>query len=257
MAANLVNKAKQHAGYAAVNDWVQSGQVVGIGSGSTIVFAVERLAQRFHSGEIKDIRCVPTGFQATNLILENKLPLSSLMSDPVIDVAIDGADEVNSLLTVIKGGGAAHFQEKLVAYNAKKFVIIADYRKDSEKLGEKWKKGVPVSIYPAALQVVLKQLEKIKESLPVQTCNPVLRMATKKAGPVVTDDGALILDIDFGVIESDKVEEIDQKLHMIPGVVETGFFTNACCAYFGMEDGSLKKVEKKAELMEKTFIKAD
>jgi len=237
-----VADAKQNAAHRAVDENIDSTiKVIGIGSGSTIVFAVERIAQLQKEGKLSpDVVCIPTSFQATQLIRDQGLPLGSLEINPEIEVAIDGADEVDSFLNCIKGGGGCHFQEKLVAYNCKKFVVIADWRKESTKLGTNWKKGVPVSVYPAALQPVKLKIEKLGGK-------PTLRLAKQKAGPVVTDDGALILDVDFGIIEPQSVTSMDQQLHMIPGVIETGFFTNAACAYFGLQDGTVRRQDLKSK----------
>jgi ribose 5-phosphate isomerase A len=107
---------------------------------------------------------------------------------PEIDVAIDGADEVDLQLNCIKGGGGCQLQEKIVAHAAKTFVVIADYRKESSLLGEQWTQGVPVEVVPMAYVPVMNQLKKIGG-------DPVLRMAQRKAGPVVTDNGNFVLDV--------------------------------------------------------------
>ena len=135
-----VDRAKQRVAFAAVDEFVSDNQVVGIGSGSTIVFAVKRLAERVEKEKL-NIVCVPTSFQARQLIVDNKLCLSDLDRNPSIDVTIDGADEVDGDLNLIKGGGGCLLQEKIVAAYSKKLVIIVDERKDSKHFGENWKKG--------------------------------------------------------------------------------------------------------------------
>lgn len=203
---------------------------MGIGSGSTVVYAVERLAQRVRDEKL-DVICIPTSFQARQLIVENGLVLSDLDRHPMIDVAIDGADEVDAGLNCIKGGGGCQTQEKIVASNATKFVIIADYRKDSKILGEQWKKGVPIEVIPMACVPVMKKIEKLGGK-------PKLRMAIAKAGPVVSDNGGLIIDADFGLI-NDPIA-LDSQLRSLVGVVETGLFVKmACKAFFGNADGSV------------------
>lgn len=122
------------------------------------------------------------------LIAQHKLTLTSLDEDPVIDVTIDGADEVDTQLNCIKGGGACQLQEKIVAYAAKKFVVIADYRKESTQLGEQWVQGVPVEVIPMAYVPLMNKLREMGGT-------PVLRMAKAKAGPVVTDNGNFVLDV--------------------------------------------------------------
>lgn len=140
-AAYDLTHAKRFAAHLAVEENVSSNTTIGIGSGSTVVYAVEKLAEMYHSKEITNIICVPTGFQSENLIISNKLPLGTLKQNWAIDVDIDGADEVDAQLNCIKGGGGCHLGEKMVAYNAKRFIVIADYRKQSDKLCTKWQKG--------------------------------------------------------------------------------------------------------------------
>merc|ERR1712083_522007 len=130
---------------------------------------------------------------------------------------IDGADEVDINLNCIKGGGGCQTQEKIIASCSKQFVVVADYRKDATTLCEKWKKGVPVEVIPLAYVPVMKKIETMGGK-------PKLRMAKSKAGPLVTDNGSFILDVDFGLVK--EVEKLNQSLMMIPGVVETGLFVN-------------------------------
>lgn len=115
---------------------------MGIGSGTTIVYAVQKIAELYHKEKkLQNIVCVPTSFQASELLSEYKLPIGDLFSNFDIDVDLDGADEIDDQLNCIKGGGGCHMQEKMVAFNAKKFIVLADYTKKSDKLGTNWKKG--------------------------------------------------------------------------------------------------------------------
>ncbi|NWU58602.1 RPIA isomerase, partial [Dromas ardeola] len=215
---------------------LQNNQVLGIGSGSTIVHAVHRLAERVKEENLT-IDCIPTSFQARQLILQNGLTLSDLDRHPELDVAIDGADEVDSNLNLIKGGGGCLTQEKIVAGYAKCFIVIADYRKKSESLGEQWKKGIPIEVIPMAYVPVTRALTKNFGGA------AELRMAVSKAGPVVTDNGNFILDWKFDKVH--EWSEVNTAIKMIPGVVETGLFIDmAEVVYFGMEDGSVSVREK-------------
>eukprot|EP01111_Echinosteliopsis_oligospora_P011963 TRINITY_DN4056_c0_g1_i2.p1 TRINITY_DN4056_c0_g1~~TRINITY_DN4056_c0_g1_i2.p1 ORF type:complete len:272 (+),score=66.13 TRINITY_DN4056_c0_g1_i2:105-818(+) len=227
-----VEDAKKKAAVQCVNDHiVSSHQVIGIGSGSTIVFAVERIKEKVKEDKLEGLVFIPTSFQSTQLINQAGLKLGDVNQYPVIDVAIDGADEVDEHLNCIKGGGGCQLQEKIVAFYAKKFVVIADYRKDSKQLGDQWKKGVPIEVLPIARVPVMKKIEEMGGK-------PTLRMAVMKAGPVITDNGNLIVDADFGIIKDPK--SINDKLMELPGVVETGLFINmAVKAYFGQSDGSV------------------
>ncbi|XP_066483557.1 ribose-5-phosphate isomerase [Tiliqua scincoides] len=232
----MIEEAKRLAARAAVDNHVQTNQILGIGSGSTIVHAVHRLAERVKEENL-NIVCIPTSFQARQLILQNGLNLSDLDRHPELDVAIDGADEVDLDLNLIKGGGGCLTQEKIVAGYAKCFIVIADYRKKSKNLGEQWKKGVPIEVIPMAYVPVTRALSKRFGGA------AELRMAVNKAGPVVTDNGNFLLDWKFDKVH--KWNEVNMAIKMIPGVVETGLFVNmAERAYFGMENGSVTVQEK-------------
>lgn len=214
-----------------MDEYVKSGFVVGVGSGSTVVYAAERLGELVKGKKLTGIKCIPTSFQAKQLITENELPISSLDESPVIDVTIDGADEVDLQLNCIKGGGGCQLQEKIVAFAAKKFVVVADHRKESKWLGEKWTQGVPIEVIPMAYVPLMNKIEQDYDG------KPVLRMAKSKAGPVITDNGNFVLDIKFGVISDPKT--LCDCLKLLPGVVEVGLFCGmADKAFFGQIDGS-------------------
>lgn len=230
MSENLIEKGKKLAAEKAVEENVKKNMILGIGSGSTVVYAVKKIAE-LNQEEDLNLKCIPTSFQAYQLIVENKLNLVSLDRYPEIDLDIDGADEIDKDLNLIKGGGGCLVQEKIIASNSKNLVIIADFRKNSNKLGQNWKKGVPIEVIPVAHVPIMTKLERLGGK-------PVLRMAKAKAGPLVTDNGNFIIDVDFGIIENP--EELNKKLLMIPGIVDTGFFIGmASKAYIGQEDGSL------------------
>ncbi|KAI8971772.1 ribose-5-phosphate isomerase [Mycotypha africana] len=235
----LIENGKKLAAYKAVDDHISpQDKVVGIGSGSTVIYVIERILQK---PELKDITYVPTSFQSKLLIVENGLKLGSIEQNDVIDVTIDGADEVDQNLNAIKGGGGCQFQEKLVAEAAKKFVIVADFRKESKKLGTQWHQGVPVEVVPMCYRTVMN---KIKTQLSLKPKSVNLRMAVKKAGPVVTDNGNFVVDVDFGQIEEDP-SSLLRELKLLTGVYEVGLFCNmAAAAYFGEQDGSVNILSK-------------
>ncbi|XP_007175434.2 ribose-5-phosphate isomerase [Balaenoptera acutorostrata] len=229
-------EAKKLAGRAAVENHVRNNQVLGIGSGSTIVHAVQRIAERVKQENL-NLVCIPTSFQARQLILQYGLTLSDLDRHPEIDLAIDGADEVDADLNLIKGGGGCLTQEKIVAGNASRFIVIADFRKDSKNLGDQWHKGIPIEVIPMAYVPVSRAVTQ-KFGGVIE-----LRMAVNKAGPVVTDNGNFILDWKFDRVH--KWSEVNPTIKMIPGVVDTGLFINmAERVYFGMQDGSVNMREK-------------
>jgi len=228
-----VEAAKALAGAAAVNNHVTvDTKVVGIGSGSTIVYAVKRLAERVKQENLH-IRCIPTSFQARQLILQHGLVLGDLEIDEKIDVTIDGCDEADKDLVLIKGGGGCQTQEKIVAAYSDTFIVIADYRKDSVRLGEAWK-YIPIEVIPMAYRQVMSKLSSQLGG------KAELRMAKAKAGPVVTDNGNLILDWHWDQEREMNWEEVNTTIQCMAGVVETGLFVGmANRAYFGQEDGSV------------------
>ena len=228
----LIELGKKNAANKAVEENIEEGMILGIGSGSTVVYAVKKIAEMNNSKNL-NLKCIPTSFQSHQLIVENGLTLVSLDQYPVIDLDIDGADEIDASLNLIKGGGGCLVQEKIIASASKKLVIIADYTKKSEILGENWHRGVPIEIIPLALVPIMMKLEKLEGK-------PVLRMAKAKAGPVVSDNGNFIIDVDFGLIENPL--DLNLKILQIPGVVDSGLFLGmAQTAYIGQEDGTVMK----------------
>jgi ribose 5-phosphate isomerase A len=232
MSKELTEIGKKNAANKAVEENVEVGMILGIGSGSTVVYAVKKIAEMNQNNNL-NLKCIPTSFQSQQLIVENGLTLVSLDQYPEIDLDIDGADEIDNSLNLIKGGGGCLVQEKIIASASKKLVIIADYTKKSEFLGDHWRKGVPIEIIPLAHVPIMKRLEKLGGI-------PVLRMAQAKAGPIVSDNGNFIIDADFGVINDPL--DLNLKLLQIPGVVDSGLFLGmAHTAYIGQEDGTVKK----------------
>ena len=234
MSNELIELGKKNAANKAVEENVKEGMVLGIGSGSTVVYAVKKIAE-INKTKNLNLKCIPSSFQSRQLIVENGLTLVSLDQYPIIDLDIDGADEIDESLNLIKGGGGCLVQEKILASAAKKFVIIADYTKKSDILGENWDNGVPIEIIPSALVPILMKLEKLEGK-------PVLRMAKAKAGPVVSDNGNFIVDVDFGQIKNPS--DLNLKILQIPGVVDSGLFlAMAQTAYIGQKDGTVKKIQ--------------
>ena len=203
---------KQEVGKAAAN-LVQSNSVVGLGTGSTTAYAIEYLGARLQSGEISNIVGVPTSFQAQVLARKYGIPLTTLDVIAKMDIAIDGADEVDPQKNLIKGGGAAHTQEKIVDSLADIFVVVVDGNKLVDKLGSTFL--LPVEVLPMAMTPVMRKLESLGGK-------PSLRMGVKKAGPVVTDQGNLVIDVKFDSI--DDPADLERTINNIPGVLENGLF---------------------------------
>ncbi|MFX1503860.1 MAG: ribose 5-phosphate isomerase A [Promethearchaeota archaeon] len=233
---DLIELGKKNAASKAVEENVKKNMIIGIGSGSTIVHAVQRLGE-INKEKYLNIKCIPSSFQAYQLIIQNELELVSLEQYPEIDLDLDGADEIDKDLNLIKGGGGCLVQEKIIASNSKDLVIIADFRKKSDKLGTNWKQGVPVEVIPMAYFPIMNKLKNLGG-------NPVLRMAKSKSGPLVTDNGNFIVDVDFGQIKNPA--ELNKEIIPIPGVVGTGFFIGmASKAYIGLENGDVLTLFRK------------
>ncbi|MCQ2610803.1 MAG: ribose-5-phosphate isomerase RpiA [Treponema sp.] len=216
------SEQKEKVASTAIDKLIQdkmifSGMKIGLGTGSTAVPAVKHLSKRINDGTLKDIKAVVTSFQTKNLCEELGIPVYSL-NDKVIgghlDLAIDGADEVDPNNNVIKGGGAALLLEKIVAYNSDQFVVVADATKIVDTLGTKFR--LPVEIVPEARRSVTMALEAMGADC-------LLREGVRKCGPVITDNGNQIIDC----VWQNPVDpfEFEEKINKIVGVVENGFFT--------------------------------
>ena len=220
--------AKKAACTAAIHE-IKNSKLIGIGSGSTIVFLFNLMKDTFSKEELNQKVFVPTSFQSQSLIHEFKLTQGTLNQYPQLDVVIDGADEATKDMVAIKGGGGCHYLEKLVFHNSKRRVIVVDETKPSTNLGDKWK-YVPVEVDCMALAPVKQQLIKMGY-------NPVLRMSREKAGPVITDQGNCILDLQLSK-PIHKVEDMYNEIKLIPGVLEIGLFWDFQSLYVGKLDGT-------------------
>lgn len=203
---------KQEVGKAAASK-VQSNSIVGLGTGSTTAYAIQYIGERLANGELTNIVGVPTSFQAEVLAKQYGIPLTTLDAIDHIDVAIDGADEVDPQKNLIKGGGAAHTREKVVDSLAKQFIVVVDSGKLVDQLGSTFL--LPVEVIPMAVTPVMRQLADLGGK-------PELRMGIRKAGPVVTDQGNLVIDVKFDRI--DNPAELEMKINNLPGVLENGLF---------------------------------
>jgi ribose 5-phosphate isomerase A len=206
---------KQAVAAAAV-DAIQDGMVLGLGSGSTAALMIQGLGAKLAAGELRDIVGVTTSFQGEVLAAELGIPLRSLNAVERIDLAIDGADEVDPSFQLIKGGGACHVQEKLVAARAERFIVVVDATKLVDRLNLGFL--LPVEVLPGAWRQVQARLASMGGAAE-------LRMATRKAGPVVTDQGNLVLDVRFsdGIVDP---RALEQAINNIPGVLENGLFVD-------------------------------
>jgi ribose 5-phosphate isomerase A len=204
-------EAKKLAANAAAR-LILDGMVVGIGTGSTVVFLIEELGRRVREEGLRVVG-VPTSFQSRLLCGKFGIPVRDMQDSASLDLAIDGADEVDPQLNLIKGGGGSHAREKVVAAMAKEFVVVVDESKLVSALGTTF--AIPVEVLPSALAYVQRALHDLGAA-------PSLRMAVAKDGPVVTDNGQLILDVRFPPTAD--LRAADRDMHHIPGVIETGLF---------------------------------
>ena len=234
MKANIdpIQTQKQKAALEAVKH-VKDGYIVGLGSGSTAAFAIEAIGKR-KKEENLHIMGIPTSYQAFLLAVECKIPITTLDEHPVIDVTIDGADQLTPELFLIKGGGAALVREKIVASASKLNVIIVDDAKKVKLLGEK-NQFVPIEVLPFALPIV-------KETIVAMGGKPVVREGKGKLGPTITDNGNAIIDAYFGEIVNPA--ELAVKVKMIPGVVETGFFIGLTDIVYIGTNSTVERFEK-------------
>lgn len=227
MCSDWVEDAKRRAAIEATKN-VKDNLIIGLGSGSTAAYAIEEIGRKVREEGLR-ILGVPTSYQSLLLAIKFGIPTTSLYEHPSIDLTIDGADQIDPELNLIKGMGGALTREKIIAAASKRLIIVADERKLTDKLG----KGqlLPVEIIPFAEPIVVKRVKELGGK-------PYLREVRKDI-PYITDNGNFILDVDFGAIEDP--ECLNRKLKMIPGVVETGLFINmAHTAYIGTK----KTVEK-------------
>jgi len=208
---------------------VQSGMIVGLGTGSTAELAVKALAERVKSG--LRIQGVPTSLRTEKLARDLHIPLTTLDTHPLLDLTLDGADEVDPSLDMIKGGGGAHFREKVVARASRQEIILVDSSKLVKRLGERF--AVPVEVHPFAWRVAATRLEAMG-------CVPVLREAG--AEPFKTDNGNVILDCKFPGI--DDAAALEKELDHIVGVLANGIFVGLATAVIVGEGETVRSLTR-------------
>ncbi|CAH8562305.1 unnamed protein product [Schistosoma guineensis] len=238
--SDALESAKQIACNSAISDWLKDNQIIGLGSGTTIKYAVEYIADKVKKENLQ-IQCIPTSFQARQLLINHKLPVTDLDVCEQIDVTFDGADEVDEHLHLIKGGGGCLLQEKIVASCTKDFIAIVDERKHSKRLGSYWTKGLPIEVVPMAFKPVQTRIQKLFGG------QAILREAVSKMGPVVTDNGNFLLDWKFDTNKQYYWPDVNVQLSQIPGIVDTGLFINMTSRiYIGNLNGTVTKLEGKS-----------
>ena len=222
---------KRLAAFRAVA-YLTSGMVVGLGTGSTAKFAVERIAAKIRDGELKDLLGIPSSRQTEDLALALSIPLTTLDEHPEIDLTIDGADEVDMGLNLIKGGGGALLREKVLAQASNRMIVIADESKRSKRLGTRW--PLPVEVLPFARQVEENYMKSLGATI---TLRP-----GPDGRPFRTDEGNFILDADFGPIEDP--EALSRMLNERAGIVEHGLFIGLAAEVIVAGKGGIEHIRR-------------
>jgi len=231
MSSNKSEIKRQVAEYA-VNHLVRSGMIIGLGYGSTAIHAVNRIAYLFHTGKIQDIACVSTSKEYEELAKELALPLTTLAENPVVDLTIDGADEAERTLNLIKGGGGMLLREKIVATASLQTAIVIDDRKLSSQLGTNW--PVPVEVVPFGWSVTAAYIENLGAEVKMRL--------TEEQKPYITDQGNYILDSQFGPIFD--AQDLARTLKKCVGIVEHGLFINIATDLFIASEQGIEHLRK-------------
>ncbi|MGB7000684.1 MAG: ribose-5-phosphate isomerase RpiA [Halobacteriota archaeon] len=222
MKGDKKRREKEKAAESA-SSLISEGMVVGLGTGSTAEIVIREIGNRIKTEEF-EILGVPTSLRTEMMAIECGIPITTLSEHPSLDICIDGADQVDSELNLIKGGWGSHTREKIVSYAAKKLVICVE----EEKIMEQLTKPVPLEVLPYAVKIVEKQVNKLGGK-------PALRSEGTRGGYSVTEHGNLVIDADFGVIHNPK--EMSAALSSVVGSLEHGIFTNAAEVHVGNEKG--------------------
>ncbi|EME28712.1 Probable ribose-5-phosphate isomerase 3, chloroplastic [Galdieria sulphuraria] len=222
---------KRVVGYKAVDDYVHSGMVVGLGTGSTAYYAIERLGQKLQEGSLCDVVGIPTSTKTENQAKSLHIPLVTLDTHPVVDVAIDGADEVDKYLNLVKGRGGSLFREKMIEAEARKLVVIVDESKLVEGLGMTG--AVPVEVTPFCWKHTLRRLLGVEC---LAECNVSATIRREKGNIYVTDNNNYIVDLFLDRPIPD-IFLAARQISEIVGVVEHGIFLNMAnlCIVSGKE----------------------
>jgi len=225
------DKLKRESAEKAV-EFIKSGMILGFGTGSTFNHVLHVLSEKLKSGELKNIVGIPSSEKTEKLADELQIPTSTLNNFSALDLTIDGADEVDIKLNLVKGGGGAHLREKIIAQASKKYIIIVDESKISKSLGEKW--AIPIEVIKMALKVEMNFLKSLGAKV-----KPRL---DSEGNLFISDEGNYILDANFGIIKNP--QNLAKKLEKRAGIVEHGLFIN-------MADYVLVAKENGIEILEK------
>jgi len=219
--------AKEAAG-RSIAELVNDGMIIGLGTGTTVAHAIAYLGSRI-ADEGLSIAGVPTSHQSLLLAVKHRVPLTTFYEHEVVDIALDGADQVDARLNLIKGGGGAHTREKIVAHAAKRFCVAVD----ASKLAPRLSLPVPLEVLPFACPLVQIEVGRMGASTKLRR--------SEQNRVFVTDQGNLILDADFGIVNDP--EKLARELSAIAGVVEHGIFTRVSEVHVARLAGKAATVE--------------
>jgi len=226
---NIREELKRRAADAAVEQ-IRDGMVLGLGSGSTVAHALQRLAELLQAGKIDNVCGVPSSIQTEKQARQLGIPLTSLDRHPILDLTIDGADEVDPELNLIKGGGGALLREKILTQASRRTVFIVDQSKLSPRLGSHW--PLPVEVIDFAVKSIENYLTSIGASVELRR--------TAKGNPFRTDQNNVILDANFGPIENPRM--LATKLADRAGIVAHGLFLNMADEVIVAEEHAVRRL---------------
>ncbi len=222
------SRAEKEAAGRSIAELVDNEMVIGLGTGTTIAYTIARLGQRI-ADEGLAVRGVPTSYQSLLLAVEHGVPIANLYEHPVLDLALDGADQVDAHLNVLKGGGGSHTREKVVARAARRLVIAVD----ASKLAPHLHLPVPLEVMPFAYPVVIEELKKMNATGELRRSD--------EYRVFMTDQGNFIVDADFSIVQ--RPENLAKGLSTIPGVIEHGIFTDVSEVHVARADAKGTSVE--------------
>jgi len=226
---NIREELKSRAAHAAVEQ-IRDGMVLGLGSGTTVAHALQRLAELLQTGRIDNVCGVPSSTQTEKQARQLGIPLTSLDRQPILDLTIDGADEVDPELNLIKGGGGALLREKVLAQASRRTVFIVDQSKLSPGLGSHW--PLPVEVIDFAVRSIENYLTSIGASVELRR--------TAEGNPFRTDQNNVILDAHFGPIEN--AGRLASKLADRAGIVAHGLFLNMADEVIVAEEHAVRRL---------------
>jgi ribose 5-phosphate isomerase A len=227
MNLSKIEQARKAAIMKALKE-IENGYAIGLGSGSTMKIFIQELSKYLKKKKMKII-AVPSSYQSMQIAIENNIPIKNYLDKKELDLTIDSADQVDVKKNAIKGGGAAHTREKILFVASKKTIVIIDEKKIVEKLN----KPVPLEVFPFSLNYVIKKIEDLGGKANI-------RVGNGKVGPIISDNGFIIIDADFGEINNPK--KLNDELSSIYGVIEHGLFINSIInkVYIGYKNGRVK-----------------